>query len=362
MSSYSYSAGYRPDIAGLRALAVLSLVLFHAGVAGFSGGYVGIDVFFVVIGYLLTRHLLPSFDEQHFSFRQFYARRVWRVLPALTVVTIFSVMASAYFLMPEAFDETGVAAQRTGFFAVNYYFWGSGSDYWQQLALGTQPLLHLWSLAVGAQFVLLLPCLMAVLWRVGRRHSSESPPRWVVGGVLLGLVLVSLGISGALLQWDQAAAFYLLSSRLWEFLFGALIAALAGTKLSRPPLWLAEVASILGIMGVLWGVLTYTTDTPFPGEYALPPVLGAGLILYAMYSRIPTLVSRLLSLRPVVFVGVLSYSLFLWHWPLLVFFRSTVWEVAECARCWLSRYSVCDGLGLMEIRGTPLSVSVFRGR
>jgi len=333
MSSYSSSAGYRPDIAGLRALAILSVVFFHAGVAGFGGGYVGIDIFFVIAGYLLTKRMLPEFAERTFSFTDFYARRVWKILPALTVLVCTSMIASAYFLMPDAFDEAGIAAQRTGAFVINHFLLGNEGDYWQQLAQGTQPLLHLWSLAVGVQFIVVLPCLVALLFLVGRRGDRTNratlapPPDWVVSGVLLGLILVSFGLSSAWVQQDPAASFYLLSSRLWEFLLGGLIASLAGSRLSRPPLWLAEAMSIFGLIGILWGVLTYTQATPYPGEYALPTVLGTSFILYSFYSRVPPLVSRLLSLRPVVWLGVLSYSLFLWHWPLLVLMRSTVWDV-----------------------------------
>lgn len=333
MSSYSYSAGYRSDIEGLRALAVLSVVLFHAGVTGFGGGYVGIDVFFVISGYLLTGHVLSRLYQQNFSFRDFYARRAWRILPALTGVICLSLIASAYLLMPEAFADAGVAAQRAAYFAVNHYFSGNENDYWDQVALRTQPLLHLWSLAVGAQFILVLPCLMMLLFRVSRRSdiinpgSFLPPPMWVVRSVLIGITLISFAISSMQVQSDQTAAFYLLPSRVWEFLLGGIIASFAGSRVSRPPLLLAEICSIVGLMGILWGVLTYSPATPFPGEYALAPVLGAGLILYSGYSRSPTLITRLLSLRALVFVGLISYSLFLWHWPLLVFLRSTVWSV-----------------------------------
>lgn len=333
MSSSLYSPEYRPDIDGLRALAVLSVVLCHAGVAGFGGGYVGVDIFFVISGYLITGQILSGLYQREFSFCDFYARRAKRIVPALLAVVAFTLAAGFYLLMPDELAETGKAAWQTAYFFSNHYFWGSGNGHWDYIAQGTQPLWHLWSLAVGAQFMIVLPGLLVLLFRVGRRTDPAGPrpfappPIWVVRSVLIGLGLVSFAVSGALLQADPSAAFYLLPSRAWELLFGGIIASLAGARLSRPPLWLAEICSIVGLICLLWGVLTYTQATPFPAAHALVPVAGTGLILYAGYSRTPAWMTRLLSLRAFVYVGLMSYSLYLWHWPLWVLSRSTVWSV-----------------------------------
>lgn len=328
MSFSQHSNEYRPDIDGLRALAILPVVLFHAGVAGFGGGYVGVDIFFVISGYLITGHILSSLYQGSFSFCDFYGRRARRILPALIAVVIFTLAAGFYLLMPGELADAGRAAQRVAYFFSNHYFWGLENDYWDQNALSTQPLLHTWSLAVGAQFYIVLPCLLVLVFRFGRRAYLAAPaPMWVVRSVLIGLAMVSFAVSDALLQADQATAFYLLPSRAWELLFGGIIASLAGTRLSRPPLWFAEVCSIVGLICILWSVLTYTQATPFPAAHAWVPVAGAGLILYSGYSHIPTWMTRLLSLRVLVFVGLISYSLYLWHWPLLVLLRSTVWSV-----------------------------------
>lgn len=328
MSFSQHSNEYRPHIDGLRALAILPVVLFHAGVAGFGGGYVGVDIFFVISGYLITGHILSSLYQGSFSFCDFYGRRARRILPALIAAVIVTLVASFYLLMPGELAEAGKAARHVVYFFSNHYFWGQENDFWDQNALSTQPLLHTWSLAVGAQFYIVLPCLLVLVFRFGRRAYLAAPtPMWVVRSVLVGLAMVSFAVSGALLQVDQAAAFYLLPSRAWELLFGSIIASLAGTRLSRPPLWFAEICSIVGLICILWGVLTYTQATPFPATHALVPVAGAGLILYSGYSHIPTWMTRLLSLRVLVFVGLISYSLYLWHWPLLVLFRSTVWSV-----------------------------------
>ncbi|MVW71366.1 acyltransferase family protein [Bordetella sp. 15P40C-2] len=331
MSSYSYSPAYRPDIDGLRALAVLAVMLFHAGVAGFAGGYVGVDVFFVITGYLLTASLLSSLYQGDFSFLAFYARRARRVVPILTVVLVGTLVAGFYGLMPDAFSAAGQAAQHAAYFAANFFFWDGANNYWQQVSLATQPLLLTWSVAVAAQFVVLLPCLLVLIFRGCRRsaaHASDTaPPMWVIAGLLAGLLLVSLGVSGIQLSSDPAGAFYLLSSRAWEFLAGGLIASLAGSRLGQPPRWLGDIVSVVGLVCVLWGVLTYDATTPYPAEHALAPVIGTALLLLGGCVPERTLLARALSWRPLVWIGAMSFSLYLWHWPLLVLTRSPVWTV-----------------------------------
>ena len=333
MSSTLSSPEYRSDIDGLRALAVLSVVLFHAGVAGFDGGYVGVDIFFVISGYLITGRILSGLYQGRFSFGDFYAGRARRIVPALAAAVFATLAASFYLLMPDELIDVGKAAKSVAYFFSNHYFSGLENDYWDQLALRVQPLLHTWSLAAGVQFYLVFPVLLVLLFRVARRRREAHadafapPPMWVVRSVLIGLALVSFAVGGGMLQSDPSAAFYLLPSRAWELLAGGIIASLAGSRLSRPPLWFAEICSIAGLICMLWGVLTYTQATPFPGTHALVPVAGASLMLYAGYSRAPTRMTQLLSLRALAFVGVMSYSLYLWHWPLWVLSRSTVWSV-----------------------------------
>lgn len=329
MSSYSLSAAYRPDITGLRALAVLSVLLFHAGVPGFGGGYVGVDIFFVLAGYLVTGRLLSSLYQGHFSFLDFYARRAWRVTPTLTIVVLGTLLASFYGLMPEAFAAAGRAARHAAYFAANFFFWGDEHTYWQHVSQATQPLLPTWSVAVGAQFVVLLSCLLPLVFRFCRRNAApaEPPAPWVIQGVLAGLMLVSLGVSGAQFNTDPASAFYLLSSRAWEFLAGGLIVSLAGSRFGRPVRGLADILAVVGLIGLLWGVLTYDAMTPYPSEQAVAPVVGTALLLYAGFASEPTLLARGLSWRPLVWIGAMSFSLYLWHWPVLVLTQSPVWAV-----------------------------------
>lgn len=333
MSFSLLSPEYRSDIAGLRALAVLSVVFCHAGIVGFDGGYVGVDVFFVISGYLLTGQVLSALYQGEFSFGDFYARRARRIVPPLVVMVVATLAAGFYLLMPDALADTGKAARQLAYFFSNHYLHGSVSSHQDLLALGEQPLLPTWAISLGVQYFLVLPGLLVLLFRGARRSRAdqpgtfEPPPIWVVCGVLTGLALISFALSSNLLQHDPSAAFYLVTSRAWELLAGGVLASLARSRLSRPPLWLAEICAIAGLICLLWGVLTYSATTPFPAGQALTPVMGTGLLLYAGYARTPAMLTRVLSWRILVGIGLMSYSLYLWHWPLWVLSRSTVWSV-----------------------------------
>lgn len=319
---------YRPDIDGLRALAVLPVVLFHADVAYFGGGFVGVDIFFVISGYLITGHLLTDMGRGTFSFGKFYERRVRRILPALVAVVAFTLAAGSFLLVPGELIESGRAARSIGYFSSNHLFWQTQSDYWNQNALAVQPLLHTWSLAVEEQFYLVFPCLLALAYRLRRRSDASArgaKPKPPMLEMAL-LVVASLVFSVALMRSDTAAAFYLLPARAWELLAGGLLAGwLAGEQSRRASVPVANICGFVGLALVVVPVFTYTDATPFPGIGALPVVLGASLTIYAGSCRKPSIVSRALSLRPLVVVGLISYSLYLWHWPLLVFFRSAGW-------------------------------------
>jgi len=307
-------------------MAVLPVVLFHVGVPYFDGGYVGVDVFFVISGYLITAHILTGLYQQDFSFRDFYARRVRRIFPVLIATVAFTLSASTLLLMPAELAETGKAAQSIAYFFSNYYFLGLKNDYWSQNSLSAQPLLHTWSLAIEEQYYLVLPCLLVLVFAGIKRLRSGLPPLWMLRGVLVALALASFWTSVALLRSNPAAAFYMLPSRAWELLMGGVVAALAGTGIVRPGRLASEACALFGLACIVWAVFSYTQATPFPALHALAPVAGASLVVYAGQAGAPTLVSRLLSARPLVFVGLISYSLYLWHWPLLVLSRSAGWS------------------------------------
>jgi peptidoglycan/LPS O-acetylase OafA/YrhL len=296
---------YRADIDGLRSLAIAPIVLFHAGFSTFSGGFVGVDIFFVISGYLITSIIANEVDEGRFDLWRFYERRIRRIFPALLAMLLASSLAAWWLLFPldlQAYGESVVAS--TGFFA-NISFWRQSGYFDTQSDL--KPLLHTWSLAVEEQFYLFFPLLLLACHRLrmGRRGLV-----WALLGASFALSLY--GVS----HWRDGA-FYLIPTRAWELLMGAVLALRAAPTL-RSPL-LREGLAGLGLALIGAATFAYDSQTPFPGLAALPPCLGSALIIWTGQSGQPTLVARLLSLRGFVLLGLVSYSLYLWHWPVIVF-------------------------------------------
>jgi peptidoglycan/LPS O-acetylase OafA/YrhL len=319
------SALYRPDIDGLRALAVIPVVLFHAGVTGFSGGFTGVDVFFVISGFLITRLLHDSLVAGTFTLTGFYDRRIRRIGPVLLVVSLVTAAASAWLLLPWVFGDVGRALEGVATLQANHYFRGVQSDYWNQHQLADQPLLHTWSLVVEEQFYVVYPLLLWVLLR-----GLGARPR-VVQGVLLGVGAASLGVSEwGLRTGDASGAFYLLPSRAWELLLGGWL-ALQGPASAVPVRpRLREGAGVLGLALLGVATFTFTGADPFPGWRAVVPCGGAALLIWA--GSVPAgahrpWATRLLAWRPLVAVGLGSYSLYLWHWPVQVLLGSIGWAV-----------------------------------
>ena len=295
---------YRPEIDGLRAVAVVPVILFHAGFELFSGGYVGVDVFFVISGYLITTIIAGELAEGRFSLRRFYERRARRILPALFFVMLCCLPFAWMWMLPAEFKDFSHALIAVSFFASNILFWRQ-SDYFAPAA-EENPLLHTWSLAVEEQFYIGFPILMLIAWRFGR-----NPVFWTVAGLsLLSLMLAEWG-------WRTApdATFYLLPTRAWELGAGALCALwLHGRAPQARPL-----PAGLGLGLIVTSVLVYDAATPFPSLYALAPVGGTVLII--LYGGAGTLTARLLSGRLMVGIGLISYSAYLWHQPLFAFAR-----------------------------------------
>ena len=299
---------YRAYIDGLRAIAVLAVLFFHADI-GCRGGYVGVDVFFVISGYLITGLILKDLDGGQFQVVKFWERRVRRILPAVAVV-ILSCLAAGWFLfLPQGFKELGESVSAQAMLASNIYFWiksYAGSGYFERAA-EVKPLLHTWSLAVEEQFYLLFPFLLIAL----KRFSRKS----IVPGILL-LCCISFSLSVCCSYLYPPANFYFLPTRAWELLLGSFLAAIPAQRASTR--WLAESLSIAGLLAILCAVFFYGPDTRFPGVSALLPCAGAALIIWANDQTL-TCVGKLLATRPAVFIGLISYSLYLWHWPMLVF-------------------------------------------
>ena len=297
---------YRPDIDGLRAVAVLSVVLFHLGLP-LRGGYVGVDIFFTISGFLIGTIILRETAERRFTFAGFYERRIRRIFPALfAMLAVSSIFAFKYLLPLElvTYSRSLVAAAFS--FSNIFFFFQSG--YFDTDA-ATKPLLHTWSLAVEEQFYILLPILLVLLRRYLPRRVDIA---------LYALTVVSFAIALPGAYHHPSATFYWPHTRAWELLLGTVLSLESCPRIRKPIL--RNAGGIAGLALIAFAVFLYHSWTPFPGLAALPPCLGAALIIAAGRSG-PNLAGRLLALRPVVFVGLISYSLYLWHWPVFVFYK-----------------------------------------
>ena len=299
---------HRADIDGLRAIAVVPVVLFHAGVSQVSGGFVGVDIFFVISGYLITSLILGEMAEGRFSLAGFYERRIRRIFPALFAVLAVCVVLAGSLFMPrelQHFDQSLLAAT---FFVSNIYFYATTGYFAAQP--DSLPLLHTWSLSIEEQFYIVFPLLLSVALGFGRRV-------WV--WLIAALFLLSLAASIWVTRVNPDAAFYLAPMRVWELMLGALLAARMLPRIKSQAV--REMLALAGVALIAYAVFRFSPATPFPGSAALIPCLGAALVIYAGEDDGTSIAAKVLSLWPLVFVGLISYSLYLWHWPLLVFAR-----------------------------------------
>ncbi|MDI1253504.1 acyltransferase family protein [Thermomonas sp.] len=311
---------YRRHIDGLRALAVLAVVAYHAGVPWVQGGFVGVDVFFVISGFLITGLLFREFSTTgDISLVGFYERRVRRLAPALLLVLAATLALGSVFLVPVGGEQQGLAksAIATVLLVSNFYFANATGGYFDAPA-AAQPLLHTWSLSVEEQFYLVWPGLMLLLGRWSHRRGIgfDRP----LGGLLVLVFVVSLALSIITTASHREFAFFGSPTRAWEFAAGGLVYVFA-TKRKKPILF-AELIAGAGLLAILYSVVAFDAEAiPFPGWHATIPTLGtAALIMGCEYSR-HGLVARLLSVRPLVAIGLVSYAFYLWHWPLLVMAR-----------------------------------------
>jgi len=303
-------AQFRGDIQGLRAIAVLLVVAFHASLP-LPGGYIGVDVFFVISGFLITNHLLAEvYTDGRLQFGRFYARRVRRILPASFVVLVGTIVAAVIFVPPALLTAVMREAMATALYVPNLLFAWQGTDYLAETA--PSPFQHYWSLGVEEQFYLLWPLALVLLWMLVR-HSRRA-----LTIAVAVLVLLSFTFGLVLTYRSQPWAFFSLPARAWELGVGALV-AIGGPQLARlvSPL-VAAIGGWLGVAALAIGALLFNETTAFPGTAALVPVLGAAAIIFfgQVASRFgPT---AALSVRPMQFIGAISYSLYLVHWPLLI--------------------------------------------
>lgn len=298
---------YRAEIDGLRALAVIPVILFHAGFNLFSGGYVGVDVFFVISGYLITTIIHTEIKAGSFSILGFYDRRIRRILPALMLVCLVSVPFAWMWMLPNEFRNFAQSLVAISVFASNILFWLE-SDYFGAAA-ELKPMLHTWSLAVEEQFYVFFPLFLLLF----RRLTVKS---------LLAVIILCAIISLTLAEWASTthpiANFYLLPTRAWELAVGAMLALTAPSWLRTDGI-VAQAGSALGFAMILFAIFVFDESTPFPSVWALIPVVGTALVV--AFTRPHTLIGRMLCWSPVVGIGLISYSAYLWHQPLFAFAR-----------------------------------------
>ncbi len=299
---------YRAEIDGLRALAVIPVILFHAGFSLFSGGYVGVDIFFVISGYLITTILIEDIENNRFSLANFYDRRARRILPALFFVMLACIPLAWLWMLPSQLKDFSESLAAVSLFISNFLFWHESGYF--AAASEEKPLLHTWSLAVEEQYYILFPIFLLLAWpRLGKHKTF-----WII--VVLG------AMSLALSEWmwrggseKMTANFYLAPTRAWE-LFAGSIAAFITLKRGVQA---NNALSLVGLAAILFSIFYYDKGTPFPSIYALVPVAGAVLLI--LFAAKETIVAKILSTKVLVGIGLISYSVYLWHQPLFAFAR-----------------------------------------
>lgn len=303
LPAITQSNRYRADIDGLRALAILPVLFNHAGVRGFSGGFVGVDIFFVISGYLITAILVSDIDNGRYSLGDFYRRRILRIFPALFFMMFTTAACAVYIMLPAEVDPFARSFAATTLFASNIFSYFE-TDYFK-LGATAPPLLHTWSLAVEEQWYLIWPLVLGWIGAGRNRTALRAATVMSALSFLGSLWLVSL---------DSAAAFYLLPARIWELGLGAILALAPSRNLSRR---LNEILAFIGVGLIFFAIKFYNHETEFPGAAAVLPCVGAALLIVT--GRSTTFIKRILETKPMVFIGQISFSLYLWHWPVIVF-------------------------------------------
>ena len=300
---------YRREIDGLRALAVLSVILFHAGFELFSGGFIGVDIFFVISGFLITRIILAELEQGTFSIVNFYERRARRILPALFFVMFVCIPFAWLLLPPSELTSFAKSVVAVPLFVSNFFFLSDGNYF--ETAAELKPLLHTWSLAVEEQYYVLFPILLTIIWRCGKKVVF-----WAV--LMTALLSLALAQVGSVLR--PVPNFFLLPTRAWELAIGALVAFYITHKhVSEVPLKQRRVLVACGFTFLLVSIFGFNSDTPLPSVYGLLPTLGTALVI--LFANKDTYIGKLLGSSILVGIGLISYSAYLWHQPILAFAR-----------------------------------------
>lgn len=299
---------YFPEVDGLRALAVLSVIIFHTFPDFLAGGFIGVDIFFVISGYLISTIILKQLSKEEFSFLEFYGRRIRRIFPSLLLVLAISCIIGWPILLPIEYKNLGKYISAGAGFISNIVLWGD-TGYFNKNS-ETQPLLHLWTLGIEEQFYIIWPFLLWLSWKYKVNYLKTT--------IFVALVSFFLNISK--IHSDPIGTFYLPQTRLWEFLVGSILPQIVNhkNKIYNSD-WLKNVSSIIGLSLLIYGFLEIDKNLEFPGKWALIPVVGAALIILAGSKS--WINEKILSNKIIIWFGLISYPLYLWHWSLLSFLK-----------------------------------------
>jgi peptidoglycan/LPS O-acetylase OafA/YrhL len=322
---------YRKDIDGLRAIAIISVIAYHVNIPGVTGGFIGVDVFFVLSGFLITSLLVAEIRRSGaLSLRSFYARRIRRLFPALVVVVMVSCLIGAVALLPVfgQQQDLGRSAIATALYVSNFHFWMNFPGYFDQSS-ELMPLLHTWSLSVEEQFYLAWPMIIIAVMLLARRQCWQFER--ILMALTAGILVVSLAWCIRTSQDNPTAAFYLLPSRAWQIATGAML-ALWLPSIARKRPFTGALCSVVGIIAIVAAAVMLHEDMAVPGYLAVSPVFGTALIVMGGHLAARNPVQAILSTRPMVMIGLLSYSWYLWHWPLLALSRAYELEEHDPAR------------------------------
>ncbi len=300
--------GYLPGIDGLRAIAVLSVVIYHAGINELSGGFIGVDIFYVISGYLITLLISKSLIEENFSFLTFYARRSKRLLPAAIVMIIFSILLGSLFLTTDAYISLSKSAIYSNIFAANIWFMNNSGYF--DLSSQVSPLVHMWSLSVEEQFYLIFPFILFISYQIGKLRAVKI--------VIISSIVLSLAACILLSSKYPNFSFYMIFTRAWELGVGAAVVFLPKAKNENRQITLT--ISTIGLLLIAYSLMFISEQDVYPGHLALYPVIGSALLIYTLTNS-NNFISATLSSKPFLLIGKSSYSIYLWHWPIIVYYR-----------------------------------------
>ena len=304
ISSINVKSAYRSDIDGLRGLAILGVLFFHLGVSSFAGGWIGVDIFFVISGFLITQKIHSAINGGSFSLPTFFASRAKRLFPCYITV-IFITFVVAYLIFDRAYlKNVGGEVFASSLGLANLYFWREGNYF--NLSSHLRPLLHLWSLGVEMQFYLVWPLILILTARYFKNHLVM---------IVLTLFITSILLAEYFSGIKNDTSFFLPQFRIFEFMMGALLASVI--NIPKPPNWLSALLQLLGLLLIVYAIVFFNDQMPYPSFQTLIPCLGAFLLLYTQCNQWPGLV---INNRVISFIGKISYCLYLVHWPIIIFF------------------------------------------